>query len=138
MRYLLDTNVLSQPVRPKPNERVLRLWREHAADVATGAPMWNELLFGYYRLPQSRRRDRLEHFITKILKPGLRILPYDARAADWHAEERARLGSEGKTPPFVDGQIAAIARTQDLVLVTLNVRHFIEFNGLNVEDWSVE
>lgn len=137
MRYLLDTNVLSQPVKLTPNERVLRRWREHAADLTTAAPVWNELLFGLYRLPVSKRRDRFEHYLEEVLRPSLSILPYDAKAAEWHAAERARLGRAGKSPSFVDGQIAAIAKTRDLVLVTQNVRHFTEFEGLTIEDWSV-
>lgn len=136
MRYLLDTNVLSQPVKPAPNERVLARWREHATDLSTAAPVWHELFFGYLRLPASRRRDNFEHYLKEVLMPSLRILPYDPRAAEWHAAERARLERIGKTPSFVDGQIAAIAKTQDLILVTQNIRHFTEFDGLVVEDWS--
>ncbi len=137
MRYLLDTNVLSEPARPTPNADILRKWRENVDQLCTGAPVWNELLYGCYRLPDSKRRKRFERYLREILEPALVILPYDARAADWHAAERARLGTVGKTPPFVDGQIAAIARTRDLVLVTGNVRHFVGFDGLVIEDWAV-
>ena len=136
MRYLLDTNVLSEPVKPTPNARVLRRWRENADRICTAAPVWSELLFGCYRLPDSKRRERFEHYVREILEPSFLVLPYDARAADWHAAERARLGSVGKTPPFSDGQIAAVARTQDLILVTRNVRDFTDFEGLTIEDWA--
>ena len=138
MKYLLDTNVLSEPARPTPNEPVLRQWRENADRICTAAPVWNELLYGCYRLPVSKRRDRFEHYLREILEPSLLILPYDASAADWHAAERARLGSLGSTPPFRDGLIAAVARTQDLVLVTHNVRDFTHFEGLTIEDWTLE
>ncbi len=137
MRYLLDTNVVSEPARPSPNADILRKWRDNADQLCTSAPVWNELLYGCYRLPDSKRRRRFERYVREILEPGLVILPYDARAADWHAAERARLGLEGKTPPFVDGQIAAVARTRDLVLVTGNARHFVDFEGLSIEDWAV-
>lgn len=136
MRYLLDTNVLSEPVKPQPNERILRKWREHADLLCTAAPVWNELLFGCYRLPDSKRRSEFERYLREILEPALVILPYDTAAADWHAAERARLALLGKTPPFSDGLIAAVARTRDLVLVTRNVRHFTPFEGLTVEDWA--
>lgn len=63
------------------------------------------------------------------------ILPYDERAAHWHAVERARLVAAGRTPPFVDGQIAAIAVVNDLVLVTANVADYEPFAGLTVENW---
>lgn len=65
----------------------------------------------------------------------LPILPYDARAAALHAQERARLGALGRTPPFADGQIAAIAQTNQLILVTFNTAEFADFAGLALEDW---
>ncbi len=136
MKYLLDTNVLSEPAKPAPNVRVLRQWRENADRICTAAPVWNELLFGCYRLPVSRRRERFEHYVREILEPSLLILPYDARAAEWHAAERARLGGSGRTPSFRDGLIAAVAGSQDLILVTRNVRDFEDYEGLAIEDWA--
>lgn len=64
------------------------------------------------------------------------MLDYDREAADWHAKERARLSANGRTPPFVDSQIAAIARVNDLTLVTSNMDHFREFRGLKVQSWA--
>ncbi len=49
--------------------------------------------------------------------------------------ERARLAAHGRTLPFVDGQIAAIAQTNNLVLVTANAADFRDFAGLTIEDW---
>jgi tRNA(fMet)-specific endonuclease VapC len=54
----------------------------------------------------------------------------------WHGYERARLESFGKPTPFTDGQIAAIAHANDLVLVTLNVKNFARFKGLQVTNRS--
>jgi tRNA(fMet)-specific endonuclease VapC len=138
LRFLLDTNVLSEPVRPRPDPRVLRKIREFDGEMATAAPAWHELLFGLCRLPHSQRRQRFEHYAREILEPTIPILPYDTKAADWHAAERARLSGIGQTPAFVDGQIAAVARIRDLVLVTHNVKDFVGFEGLVVEDWSSE
>jgi len=53
----------------------------------------------------------------------------------WPARERARLSKAGRRPPFVDGQIAAIAATNGLVLVTANPKDFTVFRGLEVTDW---
>lgn len=63
------------------------------------------------------------------------VLDYDRRAADWHAVERARLSAAGRTPPFVDGQIAAIARVNDLVLITSNKDDLRGFEGLRTRSW---
>ena len=63
------------------------------------------------------------------------VLDYDRKAADWHALERARLSAAGKTPPFADGQIAAIAHVNGLTLVTANTNDFRRFKGLRVRSW---
>jgi len=52
-----------------------------------------------------------------------------------NAKELARLSSRGKTPSFVDGQIASIARINELILVTRNSADFKEFSGLTLENW---
>lgn len=134
-RYLLDTNVLSEPAKPAPNLGVVRQIERHRTEIATAAPAWHELLYGCFRLPASSRRDKLEEYLLEVLAPSLPILPYDDRAAERHAAERARLSLLGKTPPFTDGQIAAIAYVHDLILVTRNVSDYEHFEGLVVENW---
>jgi len=133
-RYLLDTNVLSEPMRPKPNPGVMARLLELGERAATAAPVWHEIEFGRERIPAGRRRRAIDALVDQ-LGDVLTILPYDAAAARWHGRERARLVSEGKTPPFVDGQIAAIAAVHGLVLVTRNVRDFSSFSGIQVESW---
>ncbi len=64
------------------------------------------------------------------------ILPYDEAAATWHGHERARLDALGQPAPYVDGQIAAIARVNGLAVVTTNTKDFARFKGLQVENWS--
>jgi tRNA(fMet)-specific endonuclease VapC len=136
MRFLLDTNVLSEPVRPSPHSGVLSRLREHRGEIATAAPVWNELLFGCGRLPPSRKREAIESYLFQTVRASIPILPYDQAAAEWHAAERARLAVLGKAPPFVDGQIAAIAKVNSLVLVTSNRSHFESFGGLQIQDWK--
>ena len=108
--------------------------RRHA--IAVPAVVWHELWFGCYRLPPSARRNAIEQYLSAVVAGSLPILPYDARAAGWHANERARLGAAGKTPPFADGMIAAIARTNDLTLVTFNLDDYRAFDGLRITDWQ--
>ncbi|MDE0056775.1 MAG: hypothetical protein OXP07_01525, partial [Defluviicoccus sp.] len=98
--------------------------------------VWHELRFGCARLPPSRRRERIERYLDIVVIASFPVLEYDREAADWHARERARLSALGRTPPFVDGQIAAIAYVNDLFLVTKNMRDFERFRGLRLEVWS--
>ncbi len=136
VRYLLDTDILSEPVKARPNPKVMARLRRHRDESATASPVWHELWFGCARLPASSRRQALEQYLKEALSPTLVILPYDASAAAWHAGERARLEARGRTPPFVDGQIAAVARMRGLTLVTRNVEDYEHFEGLVVEDWG--
>lgn len=135
MKYLLDTNIVSEPLRPAPNKLVLTRLRRHAKELAIASVAWHELWFGYLRLPISARRSAIERYLNEVVELSIPIVAYDARAAAWHAAERARLGARGSTPPFVDGQIAAIAATNELVLVTRNGADYALFHGLKIEDW---
>ena len=119
-----------------PNFNVMRRITSHQDEICTASLVWGELLFGLHRMPDSRRRRDLEHYLFDTLSPSLPILPFDQRAAEWHASERARLGAIGLTPPFVDSQIAAVAIVNDLTLVTANTADFANFDGLRVEDWT--
>ena len=134
-RYLLDTNILSEPLRPAPNPKILERLENYQEQLTTASIVWHELLFGCHRLPASERRAAIEEYLYKVVAASIEILPYDKRAARWHATERARLAQAGRTPPFSDGQIAAVARTNDLILITLDLMDYAGFRGLQVEDW---
>ena len=136
MRYLLDTNVVSEPLRPRPADGIMRRLGQFDGEIAIPPPVWHELRFGCDRLPPSRRRDAVERYIETVVLRSFPVLDYDLDAADWHARERARLVAAGKTPPFVDGQIAAIACVNDLTLVTSNLDDFREFGELKVQSWA--
>ena len=134
LRFLADTNVLSELARPSPDPTLTQRLTAAAGSLALAAPTWHELWFGVDRLAPSRRKTSLAMFLSE-LEATLPVLPYDAAAAAWHARERARLEAKGKTAPFVDGQIAAIAATRGLTLVTRNVRDFAPFEGVSLERW---
>jgi tRNA(fMet)-specific endonuclease VapC len=136
LTYLLDTNIVSEPLRPAPNQQVLERLKRHEDEIALAAIVWHELLFGAYRLSPSARRSAIEGYLSQVVALTIPVLPYDSQAAHWHAAERARLVSLGKTPPFADGQIAAIAKVNGLVLVTANTADFALFQDIQVEDWS--
>jgi tRNA(fMet)-specific endonuclease VapC len=135
LKYLLDTNIVSEPLRPSPNPGILHRLKRHQDEMAIASVVWHELWFGCQRLPLSAKRTAIEKYLNEVVAVSMSILPYDSPAAEWHAVERARLTRLGKTPPFVDGQIIAIAKTNDLILVTLNAADYSAFEGAKVEDW---
>lgn len=134
-RYLLDTNIISEPIRPQPNPKVLARIQEYRREIVTASVVWHELLFGCQRLPESRKRRMLEIYLHDVVEQTIPILPYAKAAAEWHAQERARLSLAGVSPAFADGQIAAIANSHGLIVVTANVVDFANFKGLSIENW---
>ena len=135
LRYLLDTNVVSEPLRPTSSQTVLDRLRQHQAEIAIASVVWHELWYGCSRLPPSTRRTVIETYLKDVVARTIPVLSYDQRAAKWHAEERARLVGIGRTPPFADGQIAAVAVTNGLSLVTFNRADYAAYQDLRLEDW---
>lgn len=136
LRFLLDTSIVSSPAAKVPNTRVVARLKEHEQECAIAAPVWHELTYGCRRLPAGKRRRALEAYLDDVVHASFPILPYDEAASAWHGQERARLEALGRPTPFVDGQIAAIAHVNGLVLVTLNGKDFSDFKDLDIQDWS--
>ena len=127
---------MAEPIKSQPNQRVLEAFSEHDRELATCSIVWHELCYGAARLSASKKRRAIEAYLEEAVRSALPILPYDEAAASWHARERARLAKRGRPPSAADGQIAAIARVNDLVLVTANLKDFRRFQGLKLENWS--
>jgi tRNA(fMet)-specific endonuclease VapC len=136
MRYLLDTNIALSPASVRPNPRIVSRIGQQSGECAIPAPVWHELTHGCLRLPNGKRRQALAVYLEEVVRSSFPIIPYDEVAARWHAAERERLERLGKTAPYVDGQIAAIARVSGLTLVTMNIKDFKSFEGVLVVDWS--
>jgi tRNA(fMet)-specific endonuclease VapC len=136
VRFLLDTNALSEPLRRDPHRGFMRRLRVHTGRIAIASTTWHEALFGLHRMPSGERRQQVQDYLFDVVAPSIPILSYDEVAAEWHARERARLISQGQNPPFADGQIAAVAKVHDLALITANVRDFQVFEGIAIENWQ--
>jgi tRNA(fMet)-specific endonuclease VapC len=134
VKVLLDTNALAEAVRPRPNAGFLRRLRANEARLAIAAVTLHEALFGVERLPDGKRKELLREYLRDVVTK-LPALPYDAKAAAWHASERAKLEAASRPMPYADGQIAAIAVVNGLTLVTSNMRDFRHVTALRVEDW---
>ena len=135
VRYLLDDNVLSEPVVARPNPFVLDRIKASGTSLAISSVTWQEVLYGMFLLPAGKRRDQIEDYLFRRIRPALPIIGFEERAARWQAEQRASLRQAGKSPCYPDSQIAAIAAVNDLVLVTRNVDDFADFQGLQIENW---
>jgi tRNA(fMet)-specific endonuclease VapC len=136
IQYLLDTSIVSAPVSKTPDPEILQKLKEHGPECALAAPVWHELMYGCRRLPKGKRRVAFEAYIEDVVRATFPILPYDESAATWHGQGRARLEMFGRPVRYVDGQIAAIAQVNGLVLVTVNIKDFARFRELKVENWA--
>ena len=134
VKVLLDTNALAEAVRATPSEAFAKRLRANEAKVAISSVTLHEALYGVERLPEGKRKEMLRDYMRDVVGK-MPVLAYDARAAEWHARERRRLEGAGRSMPYADGQIAAIAVVHGLTLVTANVRDFRNVAGLRVEDW---
>ena len=135
IRFLLDTSTISAAMWKVPDPGVLAKLGQHGGECAISAQVWHELQYGVGRLARGKRRAILETFLREVVHPTLPILPYDERAAEWLADKRVRLEKTGKRIPVVDGQIAAVAATNGIPVVTANLPDFALFKGLAVQNW---
>ena len=136
---LLDTNVLSELVRPMPEPAVVAYLRRLRPQVMfTAALCEAEIAYGLARMPKGRRRDTLSTRLAALFAsflPG-RILPFDrACAADYGAIRGAREGA-GKPVTVQDAMIAATARAHGASLATRNVGDFDGCGITLVNPWA--
>lgn len=136
---ILDTNVVSEPLRPAPEAAVLA-W----LDAQAPATLWltsitlAELLAGVAALPAGRRRNRLALALSDQVLPLFegRLLAFDAPAAHAFARVQAGAAAAGNPIGFADAAIAAIAAAHGFALATRNVRDF-KGSGIDVIDpWA--
>jgi predicted nucleic acid-binding protein len=136
---LLDTNILSELMRPTP-EAAVEQWLadQPAASVFISAITEAELRYGLALMPPGKRRSALAVEIENMLGEDFsgRILPFDSPAAIAFAEIAAERRQAGRPISQADAQIAAIARSRGAALATRNVP---DFEGCGVEiinPWS--
>jgi toxin FitB len=127
MKFLVDTNVISEPMRARPNAGVLAWLAGVDEDsVFLSVVTITELRYGIERLARGRRRDHLDTWLRKDLVSRFegRILPVDLGIADACGRLVARSESVGRPIEPRDAFIAATAEVHSLTLVTRNVSDF--------------
>lgn len=131
---VLDTNVISEPMRSAPNHAVVD-WLNRQKDIAlfTTSITVMELHFGVARLPEGKRKAKLWEVLDFTLSRlfGPRILPFDTAAAIEAAQIAALAEAKGTPIGPADGQIAAIARTHGFAIATRDTAPF-QLAGLTV------
>jgi predicted nucleic acid-binding protein len=139
MNFLLDTNVISEPMKVRPNAGVLAWLAEVDEDsVFLSVVTITELRYGVERLATGRRRDRLDGWLRKDLSSRFkgRILPIDLEIADACGRLVARSESAGRPIEPRDAFIAATAVVHGLTLVTRNASDFEATVKAVVTPWT--
>jgi predicted nucleic acid-binding protein len=132
-RYLLDTNVLSELLRKRPNPGVAERVRSAArTDLATSTVCVMELRYGAALHPNG---PALWARIEAEILPRIRIVPVTQAAAVRAGDILARLRRAGAPIGLEDVLIGATALEARLVVATRNVAHFERIEGLTVESW---
>jgi len=135
---ILDTNVLSETLRPTPSTRVLEWMRsEPASALFTTAITESELLYGIALLSEGRRRQSLESVVHLIFTEDLagRVLPFDSAAAREFADIAASRRRAGRPISEADARIAAISRSRGAALATGNVGDFVGCQLELIDPW---
>lgn len=139
MSFLLDTNVLSEPLKERPSSRVLTWLAQVNEDrVFVSVVTITELRYGVERLARGKRRERLDGWLRKDLISRFegRILPVDLRIAEACGGLMARSESMGRPLEARDGFIAATAEVHDLTLVTRNTSDFEPTLKALINPWT--
>jgi len=136
---ILDTNVISETMRPVPSSQVLTWWsRQPGSELYVTTINVAEVLYGVETLPHGKRRAALlagaERMFGKIF--ASRILPFDEAAAHAFAEIAAARRAQGRPIAEMDAQIAAIARAHGAALATRNVEDFEGCGVTLINPWQ--
>jgi len=139
LNFLLDTNVVSEWTKPRPDPGV-QAWLAAADEdrVFISVVTLAELRHGVERLPAGARRDRLDRWLTDQLPARFeaRLLAIDAETAHGWGRVMARRQAAGRPVGTMDAFIAATAEHHDLTLVTRNVADFAGLGIRLVNPWS--
>jgi toxin FitB len=134
---LLDTNVLSETSKPRRDANVMRWLIENDEQLWLPTIALAELHYGVEKLPPSRKRSRLEAWLTAQAHRYLnRTLAFDAAAAEAHGRLRARLKVIGKPMEAPDSYIAAIAIALGAPVATRNTEHFAHAGVTLIDPWQ--
>lgn len=132
MPYLLDTNIISEVMKPAPNTSVLHWIEQHRDGLMLSAITVEELRFGQLMMDSGKKQTALQGFIDRLIVDfDGAILPFDTAAAEICAVYHEQAIGCGRTPTIEDLIIASIAVINGCTLATRNLRDF-EYLGIEV------
>jgi toxin FitB len=135
---LLDTNVVSEAMKPDPDPAV-RSWLDEqtAETLFLSSVTMAELMFGIGSLPKGKRKDRLTAALDGMLDLFAgRILPFDIGAARRYADLAVKARAAGKGFPTPDGYIAAIAAAHDFAVASRDASAFAAAGLTVIDPWT--
>lgn len=136
---ILDTNVISEARRGRPDARVTDwMAARDAEDLFLTATVVGEIAAGIAVLPPGRRRTALEVWLRGVIEREFagRILAYDLDAAMIFGDIVAGAKAQGRVPAGEDAQIAAVALRDDMTVATRNIRDFAPLGVRVVNPWD--
>lgn len=139
MAYLIDTNVVSETLKPRPEPLVIEwVGGQIPNDLFLSSISLGELVRGARRVRDKAKRERFEIWINRDLSAQFRgrILPFDHRSAVIWGEIMGDGDRTGRPKPMADAQIAAVALAHDLTLVTRNIGDFAGMGMALFNPWA--
>lgn len=137
---LLDTNVVSEPLRPVPDSRVIAWLDDQPLETLyLSAMTLAEMRAGVALMPAGQRRDRLHDYIERDLLPSFagRVLPFDRACTNAYAQILAKVRQAGWGIGTADAIIAAVASANSLIVATRDFGPY-QAAGLNIiNPWKV-
>jgi toxin FitB len=135
---LLDTNVVSEAMKPEPNPAVRNWLDEQSAETLyLSSVTIAEVMFGIGTLPKGRRKDKLATALDGVLELFTdRILPFDIGAARRY-DLAVKARAAGKGFPTPDGYIAAIAASHEFAVASSDTSAFIAAGLTVIDPWTV-
>lgn len=130
--FVLDTNIISEFTKPKPDEKVLQFLDKEKDNFCICAPVYQEIVFGIELLPTSKKKTMYLSFLKDIVD-SLEVLHYDEASARIHAKLRAEIQKKGKILPYIDTEIASICIRNNSTLATKNVKDYKGIKGLKLK-----
>jgi predicted nucleic acid-binding protein len=132
MKYLIDTNVLSEITKPNPNKNVVK-WFINTPDIDKFISVISigEIIYGIEKLPNGSRKSKLSVWFNEVISEGFNERILDIKASTMHAWGKM-MAKLPRSFHVQDTFIAATALENNLIIATRNVKDFSDITGLKI------